>query len=394
MSRRFVASVLLATALLASPSAHARGNAGALERARVFDQAGVKAYTEGRFREAIVLFEEAFFEGGPPSELWNEAKCWLRLDDGPQAAKALRRYLGESGLPADEKAEAERLLDEIQRRPSSLTVATTPSGAVVRLDDRVVGVSPLTTSVTPGKHALRLEHTTAGTYDTTVEARDGQGIAFGIDLEHSAEPPPDLPVTPHGPKRAAPVRRWSVELAGLASVAMHSAGPGSVFPGVSLAGTFTIVTTRSVLFGAGLRFVLTGDAWSTTAGTPNVASPCTLPGDYASAEVFFTPLLFAAFRIGSAVSLAARAGFGFSALTASELGGDLFNPTCGGSPGLSPNGYAGLDVSVRLTPAVRAMVVPITLDIHPAYAGARTTPIDASGAWARLGFGLGVGVDF
>ena len=336
-----------------------------MERARAFDQAGVKAYTEGRFREAIVLFEEAFFDGGPASELWNEAKCWLRLDDGPEAAKALRRYLAESGLPADEKAEAERLLDEIQRRPSSLTVATTPAGAVVRLDDRVMGVSPLTTSVTPGKHALR--------------------------LEHAAEPPP--PPSRHVPTRAD-LRRWSVEVAGLLSVTMHSVGTGSLFPGASLAGTFTAVTTRSIAFGVGVRFVLTGDTWTTTAGTPNVAGPCALPRDYASAEVFFTPLLFAAFRLSSAVSLTARAGFGFSSLTASELGGDLFDPTCSGSPGLRPDGYASLDVSIRLTPALRLMVVPLTVDVHPAYAGARAAPIDASGASTRLGFGLGLGVDF
>ena len=161
MSRRLVASVLLATVFVASPPAHARGNPGAVERARAFDQAGVKAYAEGRYREAIVLFEEAFFEGGPAYELWNEAKCWLRLDDGPQAAKALRRYLAEPSLPADEKAEAERLLDEIQHRPSSVTVATTPPGATVRIDDKLVGVSPLTTSLSPGKHELRLEHPTS-----------------------------------------------------------------------------------------------------------------------------------------------------------------------------------------------------------------------------------------
>lgn len=353
----------------------------------------MKAYAEGRFREAIVLFEEAFFEGGPAYELWNEAKCWLRLDDGPQAAKALRRYLAEPALPVDEKAEAERLLDEIQRRPSQVTIATTPSGATVHIGDKLVGVSPVTTSLPPGKHDVRIDHPTSGTYWTTVEAGDGQAVALGIDLETSAEPPP-----PHGapkvPKRDTAIRRWGVELTGLVSVGLHSGGSSSVFPGVALAGTYALVATRSVLFGLGLRFVLTGDTWTTTAGTPNVANPCTLPSDYGSAEVFFTPLLFAAFRVSPAVSVAARAGFGFSALTASELGGDLFSPTCGGSPGLSPNGFAGLDVSLRLSPAVRAILVPLTADIHPAYAGARTIPIDASGVWVRLGFGLGLGVDF
>ena len=190
------------------------------------------------------------------------------------------------------------------------------------------------------------------------------------------------------------MRRWSVELAGLVSVGLHSGGSTSVFPGVSLAGSYAFVTTPSVLVGLGLRFVLTADTWTTTAGTPNVAKPCTLPADYTSPELFLTPFLFAALRVSPAVSVGARAGFGFSALTAAELGGDLFSPTCGGSPGLSPNGFAGLDVSVRLTTDIRAMLVPITADIHPAYAGARTIPIDASGAWVRLGFGLGVGVDF
>ena len=35
------------------------------------------------------------------------------------------------------------------------------------------------------------------------------------------------------------------------------------------------------------------------------------------------------------------------------------------------------------------MLMPLTVDVHSAYYGARTALVDASGAWVRLGFGLG-----
>ncbi|MDF2695457.1 MAG: Thiol-disulfide isomerase, partial [Labilithrix sp.] len=64
-----------------------------LARARALDREGAKAYGEGRYNDAIRYFEEAYRLGGPAFELWNVAKCHLRLDQPEQAAEMLERYL-------------------------------------------------------------------------------------------------------------------------------------------------------------------------------------------------------------------------------------------------------------------------------------------------------------
>ncbi len=69
---RLVACVAFAAALVSL----SRGAAAAsedLERARLLDQQGVRAYKEERYNDAIRFFDEAFRLGGPPSELWNIA---------------------------------------------------------------------------------------------------------------------------------------------------------------------------------------------------------------------------------------------------------------------------------------------------------------------------------
>src|ERR1700712_2107052 len=56
-----------------------------LERARVLDQQGVRAYKEERYNDAIRYFVEARKLGGPSSELWNIAKCHVHLDQPEEA---------------------------------------------------------------------------------------------------------------------------------------------------------------------------------------------------------------------------------------------------------------------------------------------------------------------
>jgi Tfp pilus assembly protein PilF len=99
--------------------------------ARALNQQGVRAYLEGRYGDALRYFEAALRFGGPPSELWNIARCQQRLDDAESAAATLARYLEVASLTADERAEAKRELAEIQGRPSRLTVVSAPHGAQI-----------------------------------------------------------------------------------------------------------------------------------------------------------------------------------------------------------------------------------------------------------------------
>jgi hypothetical protein len=122
---------------------------------------------------------------------------------------------------------------------------------------------------------------------------------------------------------------------------------------------------------------------------------CTPPTDYSGFEVLAMPTVFGSFKLSQRVSLGARLGVGAAIYASSApMGGDLFTPSCVYGGSLTPDGYAALDVSIALIDAMRLVLFPATLDVHPAYAGARSdTTYDASGAWLRLALGVGLAVD-
>jgi hypothetical protein len=161
----------------------ARSAAPNLDTARALDAEGVLSFERGAYRDAIQLFREARRLGGPPSELWNEARCHEHLDEIEEAAGVLEDYLRQSGTSNDERKDAERELAQIKARPSLLTVTTTPPGAVALLDGRPLGTpTPLTIAIAAGPHALVVRR--AG-YDDDKEdlaARFGRAIVVEIDL--------------------------------------------------------------------------------------------------------------------------------------------------------------------------------------------------------------------
>src|SRR5438876_11238475 len=120
--RRLASLTLTLAALAFTAAALAAPKDEEVARARVLDQQGVRAYKEGRYNDAIRYFSEAFKLGGPPSELWNIAKCHMRLDQPDQASEAYDRYLMQPGLSQQDKAEARSELEELRQRRSILTI--------------------------------------------------------------------------------------------------------------------------------------------------------------------------------------------------------------------------------------------------------------------------------
>lgn len=139
--------------------AAATAPAADLTAARELDQQGVRAFADGRYRDAVRYFEEAAARGGPAFEIWNLARCRQKLDEPEEAAKLLERYLDRSDLAEGDRAQARSELQEIQRRPSRVTVLSAPAGAAVYLDERrgTLGRTPVTLDVPNGDHAVTLE---------------------------------------------------------------------------------------------------------------------------------------------------------------------------------------------------------------------------------------------
>jgi len=254
-------SSFLVAAMLVTSSASAQPKD--LARARTLDKEGAKAYGEGRYADAIRSFDEAYRLGGPAFELWNIAKCHLRLDQPEQAAELLERYLATSNLPKDDREEASQQLEALKKRPSTLTVSSTPPGAQVTVDGKSVnGATPLSVIVSPGAHTVTVNGPTGATYTHQVEARYGRSVIVDAPLATGAavaRPPP--PPNPYDQTESG-----AVTLRGALSVVVPRFGSvgGSAGAGLLLLGTYRIADIGSGSLALGGMFSMSGDHWRTS----------------------------------------------------------------------------------------------------------------------------------
>lgn len=158
---------------------------GDLSIARALDDLGVRAYIDGRYNDAIVYFQEALRLGGPPSQQWNIARCYQKLDEPERARDALERYLLMPGLTVEERREATAEVEEIQHRPSPLTVMSTPSAVTLVLDGKRIdhpNRSPIVIRLAPGKHTLVAEAVGHQSTSKEIEAKYGRAVVLNIEL--------------------------------------------------------------------------------------------------------------------------------------------------------------------------------------------------------------------
>jgi hypothetical protein len=348
-----------------------------VERARTLDQQGVRAFREGRYNDAIRYFAEAYKLGGPSSELWNIARCDAKLDDPEAASVMLERYLACSDLSADDRAGARRELDELHHRPSTVTVASSPEGAVVFVDGKRIGKTPASTDVSVGEHVVVVQRDGYSPHVDRVVARFGRAIIVNARL--TGDPSSDGSTLPSA---GAGRRHWftaSAEALGLFArlgSTVHPLRPAAL---VSLG--YVALERRSIDVVTGARFVATYDSWDAgPVGAPATAcgaESATALGLFADAAFGYRPL--PRLRIGGDI------GFGF----ASETGSVPMAP-CNLPTGVVPAGHFGADISYAALSALRIVLSPIVLEVQSAPGG---TPVDASGPWIRIGSGLGVAVD-
>lgn len=165
---------------LKAPPAHVN-----VAAARELDQEGVRNFRAGRYAEAVRYFRAAHGLGGPSSELWNVARSLERLDDAEGASGAIDEYLAGGGLSPQDRAEAERELRFLRSRPSTLTVTTTPAGAVASVDGKPAAATPLSLEVAPGRHTVEVTLDGFSAETRTVDARFGHAIILSLDLTHA-----------------------------------------------------------------------------------------------------------------------------------------------------------------------------------------------------------------
>jgi hypothetical protein len=374
-----------------SPTAPASRSAEDLARARVLDQQGTKAFVDGRYNDAIRYYEEAYRLGGPPFELWNIAKCHVRLDQPEQATEMLERYLATPTLPADERDEATQQLEALRRRPSTVTIASTPSGAAVTIDGRPAegGKTPTSFTVQPGTHTITLSAPKHAVYTQTFEAKYGRAVILDVPLATDEKPRPAE--NPYGDEQ---VKR--IALRGDLGVMLPKYGSvgGDPHPPLVASGAYRFADVGATTFGVGAMLLLTGDSWDNRIGAPATAAPCgTLSSPRSATALSMFATGSAGWEVVPRVRAHALAGIGLAAYFAGDLGGDVFVPACSPSPGPKPALMAGAQIDYALTPQVRLSALPLVLQIQPSFDGTRSTPLDASGVWMRATIAIGAGVD-
>lgn len=427
-----VVAIAFAALAIAPRTSHAQtGAAQDLVRARELDQQGVHAYRDGHYRDAIKLFEEAHRLGGPSSEIWNIARCYQKLDEPEQAEALFARYLAQNDLSAEDRAAATKELDELAKQPSMLSVDSDPPGAAVLVDGkrpaRETDVTPMALEVAPGRHTVRVETTGVRPFETTVDARYGRAILVRADLRRGrgaggagatppaasranesnepndtsggtgagaagrgqaegGEPDRDVGAASHR-GGAANVRRVSVAIEIGYFVPELGAQSQGLRPAGDLAVRYAFVARPGWLATLGVRVVATRYGGS----PPDAAPLCQLSNDYGAYDLGALAVLGAAKRLGR-VRLGGDLGVGIAGLVAASDGGDARSGNCGGY-GVKGLAHAGTEVSYALGARVRVLLSPVTFEAHPGYDGARTTPVDATGVWWRVGSALGAAFD-
>ncbi|MEO6421078.1 MAG: PEGA domain-containing protein [Polyangiaceae bacterium] len=389
------ACALVAALVFSTPAnAQTRGETLDLVRARELDQYGVRAFREGHYRDAIRFFTEAYKLGAPSTELWNIAKCDQKLDEPEEADAALERYLAQGDLSVRDRADATRELQELRRLPSTLSIDSVPSGARILIDGkRPVGnaVTPLTIEVAPGKHHVRVDKEGTGVFESDVEARYGRAILVDakLDRDSGSVSAPTAAATGGG-------RPFSVGIEGGVSVPRLGAYADSLRPAFNVSARYAFVDDGRLVVFAGLRIALATSGWSNTIGAPSQPVTCSapLPNDFTATELAGMLGGGIGLRLSERVRLGGDLGVGLASLFADRVGGDVFEATCSPSFGVKPAFHAGTELSFRVTPALRLVLSPLAIDLHTAFNGARSAPVNAAAIWFRVSTTLGLGVDF
>ncbi len=182
------------------PASGARQEAAA----RAAYKRGADLYSQGRWREAIVAFEEADRLKPSPRLQFNVGQAYEKLGDVPAALAAFARYLradpGASNREAVEK-QVRSLESRLARLGlQMLHVTTTPSGAEVTVDGGAPSPAPLDAAFPPGRRVLRA--TLAGWSPTRLEVDLPADRSLTVNLaldpasRLAAEPPsPPLEAT-------------------------------------------------------------------------------------------------------------------------------------------------------------------------------------------------------
>src|SRR5580693_1425175 len=196
MRKTFLLSLLLPIALTAA-SAHAADPDTELQAKQRF-AAGAQAYREARYRDAIDLFLQANKLDAHPELIFNVGQAYEKLGDVPSALRSYREYL-RLAPGASDRATVETSIKNLEARlrdkgVQQVSVFSSPVGATLLIDQKMVGPTPWTGEIAPGRHLATLQ--AQGYPDTAKEFVLAPDRAMDLDIAMSTTLPGATQVGP------------------------------------------------------------------------------------------------------------------------------------------------------------------------------------------------------
>jgi hypothetical protein len=112
--------------------------------------------------------------------LYNVATVYERMGELRQAVTYYGRYLKDAPDPPD-RAKVERTMENLRRKPSTVTIESAPAGAVIVVDGERKGRAPLELKLPGGSHQVVAEHGgTTSTRMITVEFAEPASLVLAV----------------------------------------------------------------------------------------------------------------------------------------------------------------------------------------------------------------------
>ncbi len=145
-----------------TPPATSGVKASRVADAKANYDAGVKAYQNGRYSDAVRFFGEADRLAPSAPLSFNIARVHARAGDSSQALRFYRDYLRRAPNAAN-AGEVRAIVEKYEAELAStgkqqLSVLTTPSGASALVNGSAVGRTPWTGALAPGQYKVELKH--------------------------------------------------------------------------------------------------------------------------------------------------------------------------------------------------------------------------------------------
>lgn len=180
-----------ATQVVLTPEAAADLSAADQVRSDALKSEANTLFVGGRYKEAIVKFEQAYEISKELDLLYSTAVSYQNLENWQECVTYMERYLEHAPVgPKRDRAENARLSCEARiERDQQLIVTTTPPGAKIYIDDQTKGVvgqtvagKSFTTYLRPGQHTVWIELEGYDPVEQTIEVQRKEPFQMSVVL--------------------------------------------------------------------------------------------------------------------------------------------------------------------------------------------------------------------